>query len=388
MSAIEEYILFAAGLLFICVVISYAITLKDTGTNIVSNANEVMVAVNTSIGDGKVTKYDGLVVSGADVTNVVRRFPEDGVRVVVQTKNQSVDPDDSKKLVVDDLTNTYVNSKFADLAVNGWKDYTKIPQIGDKDYINPSADFQCSVTTDTSSGYVKVMTFTQQEATNVAKAVINNEVNGGGDGGGNGGNGGNGQYEIGETSLASLNTALATVATSLQTVSTQLTTILNGDGADVTPDQSGSVAKSLADLQSSINQLSTDMKTNDSRIETKVDNLTGTVNMVQSTVEAMQKSLDSLTIAVNNTNASATDVKQLKASLDEMQKSLETLKSSVNSNTTAVKQVKDATLNTNSSSSLISRLNSLDQQMSNMSTTIATLKSKVAVLEQQAGTGG
>lgn len=387
MSAIEEYVLFAAGLLFICVVISYAITLKDTGTNIVSNANEVMVAANTSISDGKVTKYDGLVVSGADVTNVVRRFPEDGVRVVVQTKNQSVDPDDSKKLVVDDLTNTYANSKFADLAVNGWKDYTKIPQIGDKDYINPSADFQCSVTTDTSSGYVKVMTFTQQEATNVAKAVTNNEVNGG-DGGGNGGNGGNGQYEIGETSLASLNTALATVATSLQTVSTQLTTILNGDGADVTPDQSGSVAKSLADLQSSINQLSTDMKTNDSRIETKVDNLTGTVNMVQSTVEAMQKSLDSLTIAVNNTNASATDVKQLKASLDEMQKSLETLKSSVNSNTTAVKQVKDATLNTNSSSSLISRLNSLDQQMSNMSTTIATLKSKVAVLEQQAGTGG
>lgn len=71
-----------------------------------------------------------------------------------------------------------------------------------------------------------------------------------------------------------------------------------------------------------------------------------------------------------------------------MQKSLETLKSSVNSNTTVVKQVKDATLNTNSSSSLISRLNSLDQQMSNMSTTIATLKSKVAVLEQQAGTGG
>lgn len=387
MSAIEEYVLFAAGLLFICVVISYAITLKDTGTNIVSNANEVMAAANTSISDGKVTKYDGLVVSGADVTNVVRRFPEDGVRVVVQTKNQSVDPDDSKKLVVDDLTNTYANSKFADLAVNGWKDYTKIPQIGDKDYINPSADFQCSVTTDTSSGYVKVMTFTQQEATNVAKAVTNNEVNGG-DGGGNGGNGGNGQYEIGETSLASLNTALATVATSLQTVSTQLTTILNGDGADVTPDQSGSVAKSLADLQSSINQLSTDMKTNDSRIETKVDNLTGTVNMVQSTVEAMQKSLNSLTIAVNNTNASATDVKQLKASLDEMQKSLETLKSSVNSNTTAVKQVKDATLNTNSSSSLISRLNSLDQQMSNMSTTIATLKSKVAVLEQQAGTGG
>ena len=387
MSAIEEYILFAAGLLFICVVISYAITLKDTGTNIVSNANEVMVAANTSISDGKVTKYDGLVVSGADVTNVVRRFPEDGVRVVVQTKNQSVDPGDSKKLVVDDLTNTYANSKFADLAVNGWKDYTKIPQIGDKDYINPSADFQCSVTTDTSSGYVKVMTFTQQEATNVAKAVTNNEVNGG-DGGGNGGNGGNGQYEIGETSLASLNTALATVATSLQTVSTQLTTILNGDGADVTPDQSGSVAKSLADLQSSINQLSTDMKTNDSRIETKVDNLTGTVNMVQSTVEAMQKSLNSLTIAVNNTNVSATDVKQLKASLDEMQKSLETLKSSVNSNTTAVKQIKDATLNTNSSSSLISRLNSLDQQMSNMSTTIATLKSKVAVLEQQAGTGG
>lgn len=387
MSAIEEYILFAAGLLFICVVISYAITLKDTGTNIVSNANEVMVAANTSISDGKVTKYDGLVVSGADVTNVVRRFPEDGVRVVVHTKNQSVDPGDSKKLVVDDLTNTYANSKFADLAVNGWKDYTKIPQIGDKDYINPSADFQCSVATDTSSGYVKVMTFTQQEATNVAKAVTNNEVNGG-DGGGNGGNGGNGQYEIGETSLASLNTALATVATSLQTVSTQLTTILNGDGAGVTPDQSGSVAKSLADLQSSINQLSTDMKTNDSRIETKVDNLTGTVNMVQSTVEAMQKSLDSLTIAVNNTNASATDVKQLKASLDEMQKSLETLKSSVNSNTTAVKQIKDATLNTNSSSSLISRLNSLDQQMSNMSTTIATLKSKVAVLEQQAGTGG
>lgn len=387
MSAIEEYILFAAGLLFICVVISYAITLKDTGTNIVSNANEVMVAANTSISDGKVTKYDGLVVSGADVTNVVRRFPEDGVRVVVHTKNQSVDPGDSKKLVVDDLTNTYANSKFADLAVNGWKDYTKIPQIGDKDYINPSADFQCSVATDTSSGYVKVMTFTQQEATNVAKAVTNNEVNGG-DGGGNGGNGGNGQYEIGETSLASLNTALATVATSLQTVSTQLTTILNGDGAGVTPDQSGSVAKSLADLQSSINQLSTDMKTNDSRIETKVDNLTGTVNMVQSTVEAMQKSLDSLTIAVNNTNASATDVKQLKASLDEMQKSLETLKSSVNSNTTAVKQIKDATLNTNSSSSLISRLNSLDQQMSNMSTTIATLKSKVAVLEQQAGIGG
>lgn len=387
MSAIEEYILFAAGLLFICVVISYAITLKDTGTNIVSNANEVMVAANTSISDGKVTKYDGLVVSGADVTNVVRRFPEDGVRVVVHTKNQSVDPGDSKKLVVDDLTNTYANSKFADLAVNGWKDYTKIPQIGDKDYINPSADFQCSVATDTSSGYVKVMTFTQQEATNVAKAVTNNEVNGG-DGGGNGGNGGNGQYEIGETSLASLNTALATVATSLQTVSTQLTTILNGDGAGVTPDQSGSVAKSLADLQSSINQLSTDMKTNDSRIETKVDNLTGTVNMVQSTVEAMQKSLNSLTIAVNNTNASATDVKQLKASLDEMQKSLETLKSSVNSNTTAVKQIKDATLNTNSSSSLISRLNSLDQQMSNMSTTIATLKSKVAVLEQQAGTGG
>lgn len=387
MSAIEEYILFAAGLLFICVVISYAITLKDTGTNIVSNANEVMVAANTSISDGKVTKYDGLVVSGADVTNVVRRFPEDGVRVVVHTKNQSVDPGDSKKLVVDDLTNTYANSKFADLAVNGWKDYTKIPQIGDKDYINPSADFQCSVATDTSSGYVKVMTFTQQEATNVAKAVTNNEVNGG-DGGGNGGNGGNGQYEIGETSLASLNTALATVATSLQTVSTQLTTILNGDGAGVTPDQSGSVAKSLADLQSSINQLSTDMKTNDSRIETKVDNLTGTVNMVQSTVEAMQKSLNSLTIAVNNTNASATDVKQLKASLDEMQKSLETLKSSVNSNTTAVKQIKDATLNTNSSSSLISRLNSLDQQMSNMSTMIATLKSKVAVLEQQAGTGG
>ena len=52
MSAIEEYILFAAGLLFICVVISYAITLKGTGTNIVSNANEVSVASNTANSDG------------------------------------------------------------------------------------------------------------------------------------------------------------------------------------------------------------------------------------------------------------------------------------------------------------------------------------------------
>lgn len=387
MNVVVEYILLGVGLLLTCIVVNYACSLKDTGTVLASEVNNDIVSVTAAMSDSKVSKYNGLLVSGADVTNVIRRFPEDGVRVVVETKNQSIDPNDNSKLLVDDLTNTYANSKFEELDENGWKDYTKLPQIGDKEYINPSADFQCTVTTDTSSGSVRVMTFTQTEATNVAKAVQNTVVDGNGDN--NNGNGNVGQLEIGDDSLASLNTALSTVATSLQTVSAQLATILNNNGNGNPPvDQTGSITKSLSDMQDSINQLSTDMKTSDTRIETKVNTISNTVNTIQSAVNAMQKSINSLTIAVNNADVSSTDISQLKESIKTLQDTVTVLQGSVNSNTTAVKQIKNATLNSDNSDSLVSRLNNVDLSIEDISRKLATLTEKVRVLESQVGTGG
>ena len=382
MTAVEELILFGVGMLLLVGVIRYASVMSDTGGSLANNVNSSFVKTNAALTSSDVTKYDGLTVSGADVTNAVKRFPIDGVRVTVETKNKKANG--TNQSTVDDLTKIYINPEIDTITADNVCSYKDIPDITAADYINPAADFVCKVSTDTTSGSVTTMTFSQSEATFVAKANSNT-----GGSGSSGGTGSNGNISLDDSTIASLNTALNTVAASLQTVSTQLTTILNGAGSGgLTPGDTSSIAKSISDLQTSITNMSTQMQTNDSKLETKIDSLTGTVNNLQSAVSAIKLSVDGLSASITSNSIGQSDVSQLKQSITDLRSAMTTLQSSVNKNSTEISKLNSSVLNENNSSSVSSRVKKLEGDITDMGTQLNTLLEKVDTIQRQLGTGG
>lgn len=143
-------LMLAAGTIITCLVISLGFFIsreaKDTATNGVNQIG----GLNAEFAAGDKTIYDGAVVSGSEVLNVIKKYDNDLVGIYVKTGKSS----------------TYYNAEFdltnGDYVKESLNNY-KIALDDTKDtYINPYGKFKGRVVTD-GNNVITGIEFMQQD---------------------------------------------------------------------------------------------------------------------------------------------------------------------------------------------------------------------------------
>lgn len=370
-----ELLVLGVGVIVLCVYILMSKQMGDTGVDTSNRYNNRITEVQLSIANNDKEKYNGVVVSGADVMNVIRRYTSEGIKVDVTVKNM-VEGDDG----------VYHAQPCNKVYTVGYE----FPKIGTEEYINPAASFRGTVVEDENKGFITKMTFVQQNETYAAEPA-DPDSGGGGSNGGSGGNGegsgsGGGYAEIGEDSMAALNDAITSVASSLEIVSGQLATLLNNGNTDHTGDgseasaSSSSIANSLAEIERELNQLTNAV--NNSDVAQKVDTLTGVVSSLQTAVGDLQTSVN------NSSHSSASvDLSGVQSSLTAINQTLTALQNTV-ATKNDVNALKDSVTSTSNSNSVVSRVGALEQKVGQLTNAIQQLTRAVDTLQHSVGTGG
>ncbi len=143
-------LMLAAGTIITCLVISLGFFIsreaKDTATNGVNQIG----GLNAEFAAGDKTIYDGALVSGSEVLNVIKKYSKDTIGVYVKTGKSSTYYNSEFDLTsgdyISDNKNTY------DLALDNSKDT----------YINPYGNFMGRVVTD-GNNTVTGIEFIQQD---------------------------------------------------------------------------------------------------------------------------------------------------------------------------------------------------------------------------------
>lgn len=129
-------LMLAAGTIITCLVISLGFFIsreaKDTATNGVNQIG----GLNAEFAAGDKTIYDGALVSGSEVLNVIKKYASDSIGIYVRTGKSS----------------TYYNSEF-DLTTGNYVNennntYEIALDNGKDTYINPYGNFKGRVVTD------------------------------------------------------------------------------------------------------------------------------------------------------------------------------------------------------------------------------------------------
>lgn len=131
-------LLLAAGIIITCIVVSLgfyvARTSKDTAT---TGVNQI-TKLNAEFQESDKVMYDGLEVSGSEILNVINKYKNEEISIIVTTKK---------------TTTSYVYS-LAEENVLGTKvnnDVKNAQDIKSPTYINPNGQFTGSVLRDTNN---------------------------------------------------------------------------------------------------------------------------------------------------------------------------------------------------------------------------------------------
>ena len=144
-------LLLAAGVIITCIVIGLGFYIAREARDTAANSTGQISKLNAEFTESDKTMYDGMNVSGSEVVNVINKFKNDTMGIVVSTNagattyygyNISGGIDDS---VLESKSNSNV------------KDAQK---ISNKNYINPNAQFSCNVLRDKNRAIVGLK-FTQ-----------------------------------------------------------------------------------------------------------------------------------------------------------------------------------------------------------------------------------
>lgn len=141
-------LMLAAGTIVTCLIISLGFFIaKEAKDSATTGANQISKLNNEFLENDKVI-YDATEVSGSEVINVIRKFRNETMGVIVTTKKQTT----SYHYSVDESTGKL--SKSANTEYKAGKAVT------DNDYINPTARFTGKIIRDANQTIVGIK-FTQ-----------------------------------------------------------------------------------------------------------------------------------------------------------------------------------------------------------------------------------
>lgn len=79
----------AAGIIITCIIISLGFYIAREASDTAELGAGQISRLNAEFSDASLTMYDGTEVSGSEVLNVIRKFEEDSVGILVSTKKSS-----------------------------------------------------------------------------------------------------------------------------------------------------------------------------------------------------------------------------------------------------------------------------------------------------------
>lgn len=132
-------LLLAAGVIISCIVIGLGFYIAREARDTAANSTGQIAKLNAEFNESDKTMYDGMSVSGSEVINVVNKFKNDTISVVVVNKLG---------------TKTYYGYTVSEgvthstLGGSAKTDIKAAQKIGNSSYINPNAQFACTVLRD------------------------------------------------------------------------------------------------------------------------------------------------------------------------------------------------------------------------------------------------
>ena len=139
----------AAGTIITCIVIGLGFYIAREARDTASSGAGQINKLNAEFSDTSKTMYEGTEVSGSEVLNVIRKFQDEAVGILVKTNKAS----------------TYYIYKFdaasGELQGKTTEDYKVAQNELSNSYINPNGRFEGGVVRD-SNGTITGLTFTQK----------------------------------------------------------------------------------------------------------------------------------------------------------------------------------------------------------------------------------
>lgn len=132
-------LLLAAGVIITCIVVGLGFYIAREARDTAANSTGQISKLNAEFTESDKTMYDGMNVSGSEVVNVVNKFKNDTMGIVVTTNAGST------TYYGYNLTGTVDESKLGSKSNSNVKDAQKITN---ENYINPNAQFSCTVLRD------------------------------------------------------------------------------------------------------------------------------------------------------------------------------------------------------------------------------------------------
>ncbi len=117
-------LMLAAGTIITCLVVSLGFFISREAQDTATNGVNQIGSLNSEFAAGDKTIYDGAVVSGSEVLNVIRKYADDNIGIYVKTGksttyynsefdlnngNYLADNDNTYNMALDSAKDTYIN---------------------------------------------------------------------------------------------------------------------------------------------------------------------------------------------------------------------------------------------------------------------------------------
>ncbi len=139
----------AAGIIITCIIISLGFYIAREARDTASSGAGQINQLHAEFADTSKTIYEGTEVSGSEVRNVLRKFQDDSVGVLVKTNKGE----------------TFYGYEFSmetgDLGEKSENTYKAAQTEGKEEYVNPNGRFEGTVVRD-SNGTITGIIFEQQ----------------------------------------------------------------------------------------------------------------------------------------------------------------------------------------------------------------------------------
>ena len=139
----------AAGIIITCIIISLGFYIAREARDTASAGTGQINELEAEFTDAAKTIYDGTEVSGSEVLNVIRRFSDEALGILVSTNKDRT------------YYNYDFNEETGDIGQQTSNDYKKAQDISSTKYINPTARFMGSIVRDV-NGAITGLKFEQE----------------------------------------------------------------------------------------------------------------------------------------------------------------------------------------------------------------------------------
>lgn len=138
-------LMLAAGIIITCIIISLGFYIAREARDTASEGTGQINQLQAEFTDASKTMYDGTEVSGSEVLNVIRKFGDETMGVLVKTNKN----------------NTYYNYQFdaekGELGAAVDNSYKNAQDVSNEKYINPTARFQGSIVKDINGAIIGIV---------------------------------------------------------------------------------------------------------------------------------------------------------------------------------------------------------------------------------------